>query len=485
MSKVLATTRQRVLYEARELWRNGYLTYDSETTGLEWEDQVIQWAVCDQEGNVLGCGDVKPTVPISEGAYAIHGITEEQLADAPTFAEMWPVISNLLAGRTVVIYNSNFDIGKIISSAQAHGIEVAYDFVKDVCAMHLFARFYGEVHEYYGTYTWQKLNEVAVPHLGIVVPGQAHSAAHDAAATALIIKKLAELADQELPIGWHPPVLVQCAGGCDNLVKECAEADEIWYCGACGLRLGVFHLCPGCSNVVEAPGTNFLCDDLCQSCQRRLHQEKMLLIGAWHWCPDHWYAFVIETPDLDEPCANCQRQREWKRQAEEAERARQEKIERERKEHRRAYAKAYRQRRKEREQENRRRAELGLPPLEVQKAQPVEEIFAHKGHQFQRRKDQYGRYEVYCLKCDAVWSREPRCYCAGIKTYRSWQAIPAHLKTRTQLLKLSLQPAKGQKAAAVIDGAFDRYALYDQQTCVPVEHKQRSRKKPASNETQA
>ena len=153
MREVLATSRQRVLYEARELWRNGFVTYDSETTGLEWEDQIIQWAVCSQEGEVLGSGDIKPTVPISVGAYAIHGISEEQLAGAPSFAQVWPVISDLLIGRTVVIYNANFDISKILSSGQAHGIEVPYDFVKDVCAMELFARFYGEVHEYYGTYT--------------------------------------------------------------------------------------------------------------------------------------------------------------------------------------------------------------------------------------------------------------------------------------------------------------------------------------------
>lgn len=479
MSKILATTRQRVLYEARELWHSGFVTFDSETTGLEWEDQIIQWAVCSQEGEVLGSGFVKPTVEISEGAFEKHGISEEQVASAPTFAEVWPTIRDLLVGRTVVIYNANFDVSKILSSGQAHGIEIAYNFVKDVCAMNLFARFYGQTHEYYGTYTWQKLNEVAIPHLGIKVPGREHDAAHDAAATAMIIKKLAALADQELPLGWHPPVLVKCAGGCDNIVKECAEADEIWYCQACGLRLGVFHHCPGCNHVIKAPSAGVQCEDICDYCQRRLHQEAMLLTGAWHWCPDHWYSFVVETPDLDEPCANCQRQREWKRKAEEAERARQEKIERERKEHRRAYAKEYRQRRKEREQENRRRAELGLPPLEVQKARPVEEIFTYQGHQFQRRKDQYGRSEVYCLKCDAVWSRPPRCYCAGIKTYRSWQAIPAHLGTRTQLLKLKLTPAKGQKAAAVIDGAFDRYTLYDKNACERVERKQKAAREEA------
>lgn len=469
MSDVLATTRQRVLYEARELRRTGYRTYDSETTGLEWEDQVIQWAVCNQEGNVLGSGNVKPTVPISEGAYAIHGISMEQLADAPTFAEAWPEILTLLEGQTVVIYNANFDLGKLWFSAQAHGITIPYDFVKSVCAMELFARFYGEVHDYWGTYTWQKLT-TAIVSLEIDVPGHTHDAAHDAAATALIIKKLAELAEKELPPGWHPPVWIKCAGGCGGS-QECAEETDLWYCAPCGVKAGLYHFCPGCARHLTRPAIGIICENLCDSCQQRLHQETMLLTGAWHWCPDHWYPYPVETPDLEEPCEHCQRQREWKRRAEEIERARQEKIEQERKEHRRTSAKAYRQRRKEREQENRRRAEQGLPPLEVQKGRPGEDVFKHHGHHFQRQKDQDGRYEVHCLRCDATWSRPPRCYCAGVKTYRGWTVIPPHLKTRTQLRKLHLQPAKGQKAAAVIDGAFDRYPLYDQNACVPRERK--------------
>lgn len=470
MSVILATTRQRVLYEACELWRNGYVTYDSETTGLEWEDQVIQWAVCDQEGNVLGGGYVKPTVPITAGAYAKHHIREEQLTGASTFAEVWPTIHELLAGRTVVMYNASFDLGKIWSSAQVYGIEVPYDSLKTVCAMHLFARFYGEYHEYFGTYTWQKLNEVAIPHLKIQVPGQAHDAAHDAAATALVIKKLAELAARELPPGWHPPVDVPCTG-CGHVVRECAEADEIWYCPHCGLEKGIFHRCPKCSHLVEAPATGIADDDLCVYCQKLLYREKMLLAGAWHRCPDG-PSHIVESPDLEEPCASCKQQREWKRKREEAERERQAKIEQERKEHRRAYAKAYRKLRKERDEENRRRAEQGLPPLEVQQPRPVEDIILHRGHRFQRQKDQYGRPEVYCLVCEAAWSKPPFAYCARIKTYRAWRAIPEHLKTRTQLRRLRLMPAKGQKAAAAMAGSFgDSYDLYDQTLCVPVVRK--------------
>ncbi|EFH79611.1 3'-5' exonuclease [Ktedonobacter racemifer] len=467
MSEILATTRQRVLYKARQLWEQGFNTFDSETTGLDSEDQIIQWAVCNQEGQLLGSGYIKPTVPISEGAFEIHGITEAQLANAPLFAESWPTIRDLLtaSGKTVVIYNSNFDIGMLWSSARAHGIPMRWDEIKAECAMQLFASFYGEYHEYWGSYTWQKLT-TAISHLNITVPGEAHNAEHDAAATAHIIRQLAELADKELPAGWHPPVLVPCAGGCRQAVKECAEADEVWYCRSCGVEHGVYHRCPGCGGVVETPSRDTIPDDLCKYCHQALHQETMLLIGAWHRCPDprcpHITYNIVQSPDLGERCPDCQRRYEWRRQVEEAERERQERIARERKEHRRAYAKAYRQRRKEREQENRRRAELGLPPLEDPKPAPADKIIKHLKHEFERVKYDDGSSGLHCRICDASWSRLPRCWCAGIKTYRSWIYIPKHLKTRTQLLKLRLKPAKNQKPAAVVDGAFDRYNLYDE-----------------------
>jgi hypothetical protein len=62
---------------------------------------------------------------------------------------------------------------------------------------------------------------------------------------------------------------------------------------------------------------------------------------------------------------------------------------------------------------------------------------------------------------------------AGIKTYRNWIGIPKHLKTKTQLSRLDLKPAKDQKAVAVVDGSFDRYNFYDQNDCAPVNSKKK------------
>ena len=194
------SARAYVLYEARELWRNGFVTFGTETSGLDPDDQILQWAVCSQDAEVLGEGHIKPTVPISAGAFAIHGISLDHLADAPSFAEVWPTLHALLTSKTVIIYNADFDLGKLFSSAAAFGITIPFDSIHTVCAMQLFAEFYGQVHEYYGTYTWQKLT-TAISELELVVEGYAHDATYDTRATALLIKKLAELAEQELAPG--------------------------------------------------------------------------------------------------------------------------------------------------------------------------------------------------------------------------------------------------------------------------------------------
>jgi DNA polymerase III epsilon subunit-like protein len=466
---VLATTRQRVIWKARELWQQGFVTFDTETTGKESDDQIISWAVCDQFGKELGSGYVKPTIPISDGAYAIHGISEEQLQDAPSFKDAWPHLCELLAGKTVVIYNAVFDIGRLWASATAHDISFKYDFCNDICAMELFAQYYGEVHEYYGTYTWQKLS-TAISHLGIEVPGVDHDALHDAMATALIIKKLAELADQELPEGWHPPVNVPCAN-CKKTTKERAEADEVWFCQSCSLELGLFHRCPGCDGIVEVPAIGFFCDDYCKYCMSSLHKEHMLLIGQWHRCPDTPYT-IVETPDVDELCSFCQQRLAWNRKVEESNRQWREQQEAERKERRKATTQAYREKRKAFDEENKRRVTEGLPALEWPKAPAANrDPFKLHGHAFTWQKDQYGKWEVKCTICEGVWRDAPRAWCAGIKTYWSWQSVPEHLKTKTALKKEGLELAPGQQREAAIITMVNQYDLYDRSMAVEVKKK--------------
>ena len=189
-----------VLWEVKQVVNEGnYVTLDTETTSLY--GQIIQWAVCDSDGSLLGSGYVKPTGPIAEGARAIHGISDEFLEGKPTFDQIADQLWALLEGKTVIIYNADFDIGRLCTSIRPYANYrdsgcpwtkrerwLLYD-LKKYCAMWWFAVIYGELHEYYRSYCWQRL-ETACAYFDIANE-QHHDASSDARATALLVQKLA------------------------------------------------------------------------------------------------------------------------------------------------------------------------------------------------------------------------------------------------------------------------------------------------------
>lgn len=52
---------------------------------------------------------------------AVHGLTLRDVADAPTFAELWPTIETQLAGHVVVAHNAQFDLDVIRDATWAIG----------------------------------------------------------------------------------------------------------------------------------------------------------------------------------------------------------------------------------------------------------------------------------------------------------------------------------------------------------------------------
>lgn len=79
-----------------------------QTTGLEEQDQIIDIAVVNTEGDVIFSSYCKPTVPIHPEAFNVHGITDDMLNNAPA----WPDIANklkaVLNNKVVAGYPSYF-----------------------------------------------------------------------------------------------------------------------------------------------------------------------------------------------------------------------------------------------------------------------------------------------------------------------------------------------------------------------------------------
>ena len=118
------------------------LILDTETTGLDLNAEVIELALIDLEGNVIFSEMMKPVAPVTEGAYKIHGISDEMLAEKPSWPEIYPRLLKAIAGRDIVIFNSAFDVRMIEQTCQRHGLPMQA--FNSHCLMLLYAEFYGE-----------------------------------------------------------------------------------------------------------------------------------------------------------------------------------------------------------------------------------------------------------------------------------------------------------------------------------------------------
>lgn len=174
-AKAWATARRRDR-EAAAAWAREVLDdpatviLDTETTGLN--GHLVEIAVTDRRGQVLLDTLVNPECEIEAGAAAIHGLTSDVLAGAPTYMELAERLWSVLNGRRVVIYNTVFDcdtilFNEVLRAARALGPEPG-DAVARYwrplkkasrweCAMGEYAAWFGAFDDYHGDYTWQPL----------------------------------------------------------------------------------------------------------------------------------------------------------------------------------------------------------------------------------------------------------------------------------------------------------------------------------------
>ncbi len=175
------------------LERGKWCILDTETTGLEVKSEICQISVITPELPNGWQTYVQPTVPISAEASAIHGITNEQVKDAPIFDQVFLHLMRRVRGNDLVIYNADFDLRLIKQSLKVHGIQLAFPTSdRRKCriftnggsihdAMAWYSQWVGEWNDYYGSYKWQKL------------PGGNHSALGDCEATLAVIREMAAI----------------------------------------------------------------------------------------------------------------------------------------------------------------------------------------------------------------------------------------------------------------------------------------------------
>jgi DNA polymerase-3 subunit epsilon len=86
------------------------LYVDTETSGVvQGPGGLVEIAVVDENGTVLFERLVNPMHPINPFCVRIHGITDEMVAQAPTWDEIRPELTALFDGSHFVAHNVTFD----------------------------------------------------------------------------------------------------------------------------------------------------------------------------------------------------------------------------------------------------------------------------------------------------------------------------------------------------------------------------------------
>jgi len=170
--------------------RGDYLVLDTETTGLE-RGEICQIAIIDASGKTLLNSLVRTINPIPADASKIHHIYDNDVISAPSWADITPMVQELLTGRDVVIYNAVYDRKMMHQSAEAAGLpKVDWKTrTRFWDAMEAFAEVYGDWNAYRGNYRWQKL-VTAAAYYDLRVQ-DAHSALGDCLMTLALVKKMA------------------------------------------------------------------------------------------------------------------------------------------------------------------------------------------------------------------------------------------------------------------------------------------------------
>ncbi|MFM2162533.1 MAG: hypothetical protein RLZZ383_2045 [Pseudomonadota bacterium] len=159
---------------------------DFETTGPDPETAipvqiaVVHCALGDDEPSVVYRTLVQPGVPIPAGASAVHHIFDADVADAPTWPEVLPGLLAALQGRVLAAYNLPYDW-----TILARGVRDAGYAPEALPFGTLDPLVWAQVVQKYKA--GKKLVDVAGRY---GIPVDAHDAAGDALATALVMPRL-------------------------------------------------------------------------------------------------------------------------------------------------------------------------------------------------------------------------------------------------------------------------------------------------------
>ncbi len=126
---------------AQELVDSDAVIIDTETTGLldYTRVEVIELAIVTMQGKVAYHSRFRPHYRIPKRTTSIHGITDEDVKDEPTFKDEYSTILKSIQSRITVAYKADFDKGVIARTCGLYNLEPPE--CRWECAMHTYRAF--------------------------------------------------------------------------------------------------------------------------------------------------------------------------------------------------------------------------------------------------------------------------------------------------------------------------------------------------------
>lgn len=137
------SARQQAIQIARQVLAQTPIYLDTETTGLDKTDEIVEISIIDDAGQVLLNSLVRPSQPIPAAAMNVHGITNEMVQKAPVWPILWQQVRPLLLGKTIVAYNSDYD-HRLLQQSHARYQQPWRDRLTFFDLLKLYAQFRGE-----------------------------------------------------------------------------------------------------------------------------------------------------------------------------------------------------------------------------------------------------------------------------------------------------------------------------------------------------
>jgi len=188
------TARRTDCAETARSWLDEHPVFlDTEATGTDDYAEICEIAVIAPNGEVMIDEVVRPSRPIPLSATDVHGISDADVEDAPTMADLEPELKEILIGSPCAIYNADFDT-RLLRQSSSSGwlLEWPHDPTRLHCVMELAARWHGDWSDHHQSYTWITQANAAI-ELGIDVDAidDLHRARADAELCRRIVHEIA------------------------------------------------------------------------------------------------------------------------------------------------------------------------------------------------------------------------------------------------------------------------------------------------------